>query len=52
MAFAEAAAKGKAAGTTLGARDAWVVAWARYEMSQAIADALCGPSPCTGTGWT
>lgn len=55
MAFAEAAAKGKAAGTTLGARDTWVVAWARYEMSQRviiIADALCGPSPCTGTGWT
>lgn len=46
MAFAEAAAKGKAAGTSLGAKDTWV----RYEMSQAIADAFYGPSPCTGTG--
>lgn len=47
MAFAEAVAKGKAVGTSLGARDTWVVAsaWGKYKTSQARADVFHGPSP-------
>lgn len=49
MAFEEAAAKGKAAGTSLGARDSQAVASAsaEYETSQATADAFPWPQSMT-----